>query len=256
MAQFSRTWWGRRFIDALEQITDSGRLARGRAYARNGKIVEFHLTRGKIDALVRGSINPYFDVYEEPLYQTTVGITPIPKTDWSKVITAISSKAAYVSKLLMNEMPDNIEDAFSDLALSLLPRSRKDFQTDRSCPDWDNPCKHIAGVYYLAALEFDRDPFLIFKLRGLSKEELQQGLAKSPLGQVLLSQLKTENESEPVPTIYRGGTTFYTDSWGAYEEVIPEQQHRVVKKQSRKTNHISAIKYFICHYNLDRALHV
>ncbi len=76
--------------------------------------------------------NPYFELYEEPLYQTTVGITPIPKTDWSKVITAISSKAAYVSKLLMNEMPDNMEDAFSDLALSPLPRSRKDFQTDCS----------------------------------------------------------------------------------------------------------------------------
>ena len=76
--------------------------------------------------------NPYFEVYEEPLYQTTVGITPIPKSDWSKVMTAISSKAAHDSKLLMNEMPDSIEDAFSDLALSPLPRSRKDFQADCS----------------------------------------------------------------------------------------------------------------------------
>ncbi|MCZ6679224.1 MAG: SWIM zinc finger family protein [Candidatus Poribacteria bacterium] len=200
MTQFSRTWWGVRFIDALEQITDPGRLGRGRSYARNGKIIEFHLSKGKINAKVRGSINPYFGVYKEPLYQTTIGITPIPKNHWSKLIKSISSKAAYVSKLLMNEMPENIEDAFSDLSLSLLPRNRKDFKTSCSCPDWDNPCKHIAGVYYLAAREFDRDPFLIFQLRGLSKEELQSELAKSPLGQILLSQLKTEDEIDLAPS--------------------------------------------------------
>ncbi len=200
MAQFSRTWWGIRFIDALEKITDPGRLGRGRSYARNGKIIEFHLSKGQVQAKVRGSINPYFGVYKEPLYQTTIGITPIPKARWSKVIKSISSKASYVSKLLMNEMPDDIEDAFADLSLNLLPRSRKDFKTDCSCPDWGNPCKHIAGVYYLVAKEFDRDPFLIFKLRGLSKEELQQELAKSPLGEVLLSQLRTEEEVDLTPS--------------------------------------------------------
>jgi len=92
----------------------------------------------------------------------------------------------------MNEMPDNIEDAFSALSLSLLPQSRKDLKTDCSCPDWANPCKHIAGVYYLVASEFDNAPFLMFELRGLSKDELQQELAKSPLGKVLLSQFTTE----------------------------------------------------------------
>jgi uncharacterized Zn finger protein len=192
MAKFSRTWWGIRFIEALERVTDAGRLGRGRSYARNGKVLEFHLSEGKITAKVRGSVNPYFGVYKEPLYRTTVQITPISKANWSKVIKSIASKAGYVSKLLMNEMPDNIENAFSELSLNLLPRSRKDFKTDCSCPDWDNPCKHIAGVYYLVASEFDRDPFLIFKLRGLSKEELQNELAKSPLGEVLLSQLTAE----------------------------------------------------------------
>ena len=39
MAQFSRTWWGQRFISALETIVDSGRVSLGRAYARNGKTV-------------------------------------------------------------------------------------------------------------------------------------------------------------------------------------------------------------------------
>jgi len=58
-----------------------------------------------------GSINPYFGVYKEPRYKTTIEITPIAKLSWSKAIKYISSKASFVSKLLMNEVPDNIESA-------------------------------------------------------------------------------------------------------------------------------------------------
>ncbi|MGC8605205.1 MAG: SWIM zinc finger family protein, partial [Desulfomonilaceae bacterium] len=54
----------------------------------------------------------------------------------------------------------------------LFPDKLKDIGTDCSCPDWSNPCKHIAAVYYLLGEEFDRDPFLIFKLRGMDRDEL------------------------------------------------------------------------------------
>ena len=56
--------------------------------------------------------------------------------------------------------------------ISLFPEKLKDLETDCSCPDWSNPCKHIAAVYYLLGEEFDRDPFLIFKLRGMDRDEL------------------------------------------------------------------------------------
>jgi len=73
-------------------------------------------------------------------------------------------------------MPDNIEEVFREQKVSLFPEKLKDLQTDCSCPDWSNPCKHIAAVYYLLGEEFDRDPFLIFKLRGLDRDELVAGL--------------------------------------------------------------------------------
>jgi uncharacterized Zn finger protein len=69
-------------------------------------------------------------------------------------------------------MPQDIERFFQSAGLSLFPGKSKDLKTECSCPDWSNPCKHIAAVYYLLGEEFDRDPFLIFKLRGLSREEL------------------------------------------------------------------------------------
>jgi uncharacterized Zn finger protein len=189
MAQFSRTWWGQKFIAALEEFSDSARLGRGRAYARNGKIKEHQITNGKITAKVRGSVNPYFGVYKEPLYKVNIEIKQISSADWSKIISYLGSKASLISKLLLGEVPDNIETAFGESKLHLLPHDRQDFKTDCSCPDWENPCKHIAGVYYLVAAELDRDPFLLFELRGITRSQLQQELTKTPLGKALSSAL-------------------------------------------------------------------
>jgi len=192
MATFSRTWWGQRFIAALETFTDSARLGRGRSYAVNGKIKQYDIENSQIKAKVRGSVNPYFGVYKEPLYTTTIDIEPISEKNWSKAIAYLGSKASWVSKLLLNEIPDNIEEVFSDLGLHLLPRDRDDIHTSCSCPDWSNPCKHIAGVCYAVASELDSDPFLLFELRGISRSRLRQELAKTPLGEAVASALDTE----------------------------------------------------------------
>lgn len=189
MAQFSRTWWGQRFIKALEDFSDSARLGRGRSYARNGKIIQHQINDGIITATVRGSINAYFGVYKEPLYGVEITIKPISAADWSKLIARLGSKASLISRLLLGEVPDNIEATFAELGLHLLPHNRQDFKTECTCPDYSNPCKHIAGVYYLVAAQLDQDPFLLFELRGISRLQLQQELAKSPLGKALSAAL-------------------------------------------------------------------
>jgi uncharacterized Zn finger protein len=100
-------------------------------------------------------------------------------------------------------MPDTIEDAFSGSGLHLLPRHQRDFVTTCSCPDYANPCKHIAGVYYLLASALDDDPFLMFELRGLSRDNLRAELAQSPLGQILGSALVSQDVPvEPVESYY------------------------------------------------------
>ena len=76
------------------------------------------------------------------------------------------------ASLLSGRMPANIEDTFRAVGLSMFPDQRDDLETDCSCPDWSNPCKHIAAVYLLLGEEFDRDPFLIFRMRGMDREDL------------------------------------------------------------------------------------
>ncbi len=200
MAQFSRSWWGQRFIADLEKIMDSGRLSRGRSYARGGKVKSFEIKDGLISAKVRGSVNPYFGVHKEPLYSTTIEFEPISPANWSAAIAYIASKASLISRLMLNEIPDNIDDAFAKLDLHLLPHHKDDFKTSCSCPDWSNPCKHIAGVYFLIAAQLDQDPFLLFELRGLSREALQKELARSPLGQALSAEL-SQSKTAPEPDL-------------------------------------------------------
>ena len=64
MARPGRTWWGQRFLKALEGFTDEARLQRGRSYAGPSRILEFGIDKGVVSATVRGNINPYFGVYE------------------------------------------------------------------------------------------------------------------------------------------------------------------------------------------------
>jgi uncharacterized Zn finger protein len=204
MSRFTRTWWGDRFIKALESFSDERRLQRGRAYASGGKVLSFHIDKNHITAQVRGSINPYYGVYKEPIYDISIEITPIAKARWKEAINKLSSKASIVSRLLINEVPENIEDTFSEFGLYLLPHSRQDFKTRCSCPDYANPCKHIAGTYYLVASQLDHNPFLLFELRGLSKTELQTQLAQTPLGKALSQEINIEEIPVEV------STSFYT----------------------------------------------
>src|SRR5439155_7107243 len=54
--------------------------------------------------------------------------------------------------------------------------SYADLKASCDCPDTEDPCKHIAAVYYLLAERFDADPFLIFTWRGRTQDELLDGL--------------------------------------------------------------------------------
>lgn len=219
MAEFSRTWWGQRFIAALEQFTDPGRLGRGRSYAHNGKILAYMLAGGTVRATVRGSTNPYYGVYTEPRYKTTITLKPIAAADWAKVIARIGSRADLVTRLLLSEMPETIEEAFSDLNLHLLPHNKREFATTCSCPDYENPCKHIAGVYYRLAADLDRNPFVMFELRGLSRDDLHAQLTQSPLGKVLASALTADDVAvQPVESYRTHPATELATAEAAYKE--------------------------------------
>ncbi len=182
---FGESWWARRWITVLESFNIGARLGRGRSYARGGQVLSIEINKGKVGAKVQGSRPKPYDVKLE--------IKTLQAADWQKLAKALSREAIFSAKLLAGEMPQDIEKAFKETGLSLFPEKLKDLKTACSCPDWSNPCKHIAAVYYLLGEEFDRDPFLIFKLRGMTREDLVRIL--SGTGKKASSRKKT-----PEPT--------------------------------------------------------
>ncbi|MCI0477829.1 MAG: SWIM zinc finger family protein [Anaerolineales bacterium] len=162
--QFGKTWWASKWLDALERLVDPGRLTRGRSYARSGQVLNLDIKPGRVDSRVQGS--------RPSPYQVQVEIRAVSDKDWERVADAMAEQAIFAAKLLSGEMPPNIEEAFATAKVNLFPVSHGDLETECSCPDYSNPCKHIAAVYYLLGEQFDADPFLLFRLRGKSKDEI------------------------------------------------------------------------------------
>jgi uncharacterized Zn finger protein len=161
-------WWSRRFIGVLESYGMSGRLARGRSYARAGQVLDFELSQGKVTARVQGSrVRPY---------QVRIGVLPLTTAQWRRVLKQLASQALFRAKLLAGEMPHEIEEVFSECGTPLFPRSAGDLDMHCSCPDWGVPCKHLAAVCYVLAEEFDRDPFAMLAWRGKGRDELLTAL--------------------------------------------------------------------------------
>ena len=142
----------------------SGRLARGRNYARRGQVLGFEISCGYVTAQVQGS--------RPKPYRVRIQVTPLTTPQWRRVEQALAGQALFRAKLLAGEMPQEIEEVFADCGTPLFPRSARDLEMSCSCPDWGVPCKHLAAVCYVLAEAFDVDPFGILAWRGRGREEL------------------------------------------------------------------------------------
>ena len=175
--QFGKSWWGRRWIQVLEGFDIGARLSRGRRYARSGQVLSIEIEKGIIRAKVQGS--------RPRPYEVEIRVKTLSDRTSKALVKTLATRAMFAAQLLRGEMPANIEEAFKGTGGTLFPKERGDLKTECSCPDWSNPCKHIAAVYYLLGEAFDNDPFLIFRMRGIERDRL-------------LSQLRSAGAGKPV----------------------------------------------------------
>jgi len=167
-SEFGTTWWARRWLAALERFGWLARLERGRDYARRGNVLDLDITPGRILAQVQGS-RPW-------PYQVDIRLEPLTDEQWERVIRRLGRQAIYAAKLLAGDMPQNIEDIFNAADIALIPRKADAFTMSCTCPDTVTPCKHIAAVHYILGQEFDRDPFVLFELRGRTRQDIVHAL--------------------------------------------------------------------------------
>ncbi len=170
-ARFGATWWGRAWIEALEQRArlDPNRLPRGRTYARSGAVRELLILPGEAQAAVQGS--------RASPYAVRLRVRQFGDAEWERVLRAIGGRAAHAAALIDGVLDPGIVQDAEKAGISLLPVAGE-LSPSCSCPDWADPCKHAAAVCYLIADRMDEDPFTILLLRGCTREQVLAALRR------------------------------------------------------------------------------
>jgi uncharacterized Zn finger protein len=190
------TWWGQRWLEALERMAPEYalRLARGKTYARAGRTHDLTVHAGLVTAQVTGS-------RAQP-YEIELRLVQLGDADWQAAIENMATKAQFSAELLAGQMPRAIDDAFAFAGTSLFPIQASDLVTKCSCPDWANPCKHVAATHYVLGEALDRDPFLLFELRGRTKEQVLSALRAARSGGVHVTGIAADDAtSRDAPAI-------------------------------------------------------
>ncbi|KJU84690.1 SWF/SNF family helicase [Candidatus Magnetobacterium bavaricum] len=164
-ATFGNTWWGKAWVTAMEKIDyNTNRLPRGRRYANNGSVREIKISEGNVKAKVKGS--------RPSPYKIDIELPKFTEKQIKEIEGIIHDNPALCSMLSIGQLPEGILSLLDSHKIHLFPSSWNDVQSNCSCPDWANPCKHLAAVYYIIANEIDKNPFIVFNLRGMPTERL------------------------------------------------------------------------------------
>ncbi len=189
----SRRWWAQQWLDLINSYRFKKRLERGWRYARQGNVLSIRFRAQKVLATVQGT--------DPKPYRLSLWLDPLTDEDWDYVIATLSEKAIFSAKLLAGEMPANIEEVFAVNGLRLFPFSLSEVHSRCSCPDKANPCKHISAVYYLLGDRFSEDPFVLFQLRGRTREQVLEALRHKRQGQAQVEAKPELLRSSPSPSL-------------------------------------------------------
>jgi uncharacterized Zn finger protein len=159
-----RVWWSRRWTEVLESFRMGARLGRGRSYAVSGQVSDLQVIPGKVTAEVQGA-SP------EP-YRCEIRFAHLNEDRKKEICQTLKYRPMLMARLLVGELPHEVETLFDQVGCPLFPRRANDIQSVCSCPDWANPCKHLAAVYCLLGETISRNPLLLLALRGILRTDL------------------------------------------------------------------------------------
>jgi SNF2 family DNA or RNA helicase len=149
-------------MEVLDSYSMGERLNRGRRYANGGKVLSLSIKDRRVSARVKGS--------SRPSYTVIIDFPALKEKD--KVLKLIEEDPALLAQIAAGELPESFLQKLKKSGLNLIPARWRDMVRACSCPDYGDPCKHMAAVYYVLAREVDADPHLLFRLRGIDLSEL------------------------------------------------------------------------------------
>lgn len=164
-------WWTTGFIEYIETLAPSRKINSAKNAVKSGKVLEVNVIPGVVEGKVQGNRKAPYHVR---LY------SPLPNPEQLEGLKKrLYERAIYSALLLSGEMPEAVRDIFNDGGVPLMPQDYTRSRLLCSCPEPEDVCEHILAVLLVVTGAFDRDPFLLLKMRGLDKEELLAGLTRA-----------------------------------------------------------------------------
>ena len=161
---WARNWWGAAWVEKMERLAEPKRFSEGAKYARTGFLPAIRFDGRTVAARVQ--------VPREPPYMVRISFDPFSHEQWECLLAEVRDRNALASSISSGDLPLEIQTAFSKARLRFMPERYVDLHLECACPDWLKPCKHLVAVWLKFARDFDHDPFLLFELRGLKRDEL------------------------------------------------------------------------------------
>ncbi len=232
----TKTWWGEKWLDALKGVDYTNRIGRGKTYANTGRVYDILINNNLALAKVKGNYRSYYNV--------SVEFKEFTQSEKNIIIKTIYENPTIMSALLNHKLPKEIYDLLKQKGVNVFPTSHRDLNTSCNCPDYATICKHIAGLVYMVAIEIDKDPFLIFKLRSLDlleslNLEIEETTIKD-IDKLFINCDNPQNEEldfSKIPNLYNqifklleDNPVFYTKNFKSILDNIYKSMARFSKK--------------------------
>lgn len=156
---YGTTWWGREWLAALTKIDNANRIPRGKTYANTGKVLDLSIDGGKVTARVKGHYASF--------YKIVLTVPQVSSADTARLMDRLMKCPTVIASLTNKVLDPQILTMARELGIRIFPTQWRDLGMKCSCPDYAVPCKHIAAVIYMLSIEIDRDPFVLFRMRGI-----------------------------------------------------------------------------------------
>jgi len=156
------TFWGKSWNKNLENYSDAdNRLDRGRAYVRNGSVLDLQISPMGAKAMVNGS----------SIYSTTVSIEALDQSLWQEICKDCSGEINSLVELLQGKLSKAVMERVCRQVTGLFPKAAE-ISFSCNCPDGAAMCKHVAAVLYGIGARLDSEPELLFRLRNVDENAL------------------------------------------------------------------------------------
>lgn len=160
MAERTTVWWSERWLQAFVGAGLEPALEAGEDYLRKRRSLDFLITPSLVTARL-------FDDERRPV-RVKIRVEPLGEAEWENLLRLLSADALLLARLLAGDAHPELEERCAEQQVPLFPGSAQlELQVEGAAKT-----SQFTAAAALACLEaLERDPFMLFVLRGLAREQ-------------------------------------------------------------------------------------